>query len=90
MDTHSAGWGIITGFDPEMVLLAEHLLKPLPKDKQIEMEPFLQVLSHLAPFFDCLESTVFTPIKADLSANIMKIKAVIDTDWPSSGPYGTS
>lgn len=41
MGTHGAGWGITTGLDLEMVLLAEHLLKPLPKDKQIEMGPFL-------------------------------------------------
>ncbi|CAK6448154.1 unnamed protein product [Pipistrellus nathusii] len=57
-----------------MALLAEHLLKPLPMDKQIETRPFLEVVSHLPPFFDCLGSPVFTPIKADISVN-MKIKA---------------
>uniref|UniRef100_A0A2R8PIN5 Glycolipid transfer protein domain-containing protein n=1 Tax=Callithrix jacchus TaxID=9483 RepID=A0A2R8PIN5_CALJA len=59
-----------------MALLAEHLLKPLPADKQIETGPFLEAVSHLPPFFDCLGSPVFTPIKADISGNITKIKAV--------------
>ncbi|KAF6277914.1 glycolipid transfer protein [Rhinolophus ferrumequinum] len=63
-----------------MALLAEHLLKPLPADKQIETGPFLEAVSHLPPFFDCLGSPVFTPIKADISGNITKIKAVYDTD----------
>lgn len=70
------GWGITAGLDPEMALLAEHLLKPLPADKQIETGPFLEAVSHLPPFFDCLGSPVFTPIKADISGNITKIKAV--------------
>ncbi|XP_045647423.1 glycolipid transfer protein isoform X2 [Ursus americanus] len=63
-----------------MALLAEHLLKPLPADKQIETGPFLEAVSHLPPFFDCLGSPVFTPIKADISGNITKIKAVYDTN----------
>nr|KAF6311775.1 glycolipid transfer protein [Pipistrellus kuhlii] len=63
-----------------MALLAEHLLKPLPADKQIETGPFLEAVSHLPPFFDCLGSPVFTPIKADISGNITKIKAVYNTD----------
>ncbi|EPQ20419.1 Huntingtin [Myotis brandtii] len=72
--------GITAGLNPEMVLLAEHLLKPLPSDKQIETGPFLEAVSHLPPFFDCLGSPVFTPIKADISGNITKIKAVYNTD----------
>ncbi|ELK03892.1 Glycolipid transfer protein [Pteropus alecto] len=104
-----------------MALLAEHLLKPLPADKQIETGPFLEAVSHLPPFFarwpigspfgntfircdylagfrgkgmvapgassdlvlglkNCLGSPVFTPIKADISGNITKIKAVYDTN----------
>ncbi|XP_070242097.1 glycolipid transfer protein isoform X1 [Bos mutus] len=63
-----------------MALLAEHLLRPLPADKQIETGPFLEAVSHLPPFFDCLGSPVFTPIKADISGNITKIKAVYDTN----------
>ncbi|KFO23725.1 Glycolipid transfer protein [Fukomys damarensis] len=35
-----------------MALLAEHLLKPLPADKQIETGPFLEAVSHLPPFFE--------------------------------------
>ncbi|EHB04764.1 Protein WWC3 [Heterocephalus glaber] len=63
-----------------MALLAEHLLKPLPADKQIETGPFLEAVSHLPPFFDCFGSPVFMPIKADISGNITKIKAVYDTN----------
>uniref|UniRef100_A0A452SV67 Glycolipid transfer protein n=1 Tax=Ursus americanus TaxID=9643 RepID=A0A452SV67_URSAM len=61
-----------------MALLAEHLLKPLPADKQIETGPFLEAVSHLPPFFDCLGSPVFTPIKADISGNITVCT------WPGS------
>uniref|UniRef100_A0A8C9LY34 Uncharacterized protein n=1 Tax=Piliocolobus tephrosceles TaxID=591936 RepID=A0A8C9LY34_9PRIM len=39
-----------------MVLLAEHLLKPLTADNQIETRHFLEAVSHLPPFFDCLRS----------------------------------
>ncbi|XP_073922905.1 glycolipid transfer protein-like [Castor canadensis] len=63
-----------------MALLAEHLLKPLPGDKQIETEPFLDAVSHLPPFFDCLGSRVFTRIKADVTSNILSIRAVYDSD----------
>uniref|UniRef100_A0A5F7ZSX9 Uncharacterized protein n=1 Tax=Macaca mulatta TaxID=9544 RepID=A0A5F7ZSX9_MACMU len=41
-----------------MALLAEHLLKPLPADNQIETRHFLQAVSHLPPFFDYLGSPV--------------------------------
>uniref|UniRef100_A0A2K5N3H4 Glycolipid transfer protein domain-containing protein n=1 Tax=Cercocebus atys TaxID=9531 RepID=A0A2K5N3H4_CERAT len=58
-----------------MALLAEHLLKPLPADNQIETRHFLEAVSHLLPFFDYLGSPVFTPIKANISGNITKIKA---------------
>lgn len=51
VDARGAGWGITAGLDPEMALLAEHLLKPLPADKQIETGPFLEAVSHLPPFF---------------------------------------
>ncbi|XP_033043591.1 glycolipid transfer protein-like [Trachypithecus francoisi] len=63
-----------------MALLAEHLLKPLPADNQIETRHFLEAVSHLPPFFDCLGSPLFTPIKADISGNITKIKAVYETN----------
>lgn len=52
VDARGAGyWGITAGLDPEMALLAEHLLRPLPADKQIETGPFLEAVSHLPPFF---------------------------------------
>ncbi|ELK28220.1 Glycolipid transfer protein [Myotis davidii] len=63
-----------------MALLAEHLLKLLPAYKQIKTGPFLEAVSHLLPFFDCLGFPVFMPIKADISGNITKIKAVYNTD----------
>ncbi|XP_070259872.1 glycolipid transfer protein-like [Myotis yumanensis] len=63
-----------------MALLTKHLLKLLPKDKQMETRPFLEAVSHLPPFFDCLGSPVFMPIKADISGNITKIKAVYNMD----------
>lgn len=50
-DALGAGWGITKGLDPEMALLAEHLLKPLPADRQIETGPFLEAVAHLPPFF---------------------------------------
>ncbi|CAO2581719.1 Glycolipid transfer protein [Lemmus lemmus] len=50
-DALGAGWGITKGLDPEMALLAEHLLKPLPADRQIEAGPFLEAVAHLPPFF---------------------------------------
>uniref|UniRef100_A0A8C9HNM5 Glycolipid transfer protein n=1 Tax=Piliocolobus tephrosceles TaxID=591936 RepID=A0A8C9HNM5_9PRIM len=66
-----------------MALLAEHLLKPLPADKQIETGPFLEAVSHLPPFFDCLGSPVFTPIKADISGNITMKKLRQASKWQS-------
>ncbi|KAK2102572.1 hypothetical protein P7K49_020239 [Saguinus oedipus] len=47
-----------------MALLAEHLLKPLPADKQIETGPFLEAVSHLPPFFAARSPTctrIFSP-----------------------------
>ncbi|ELK33514.1 Glycolipid transfer protein [Myotis davidii] len=63
-----------------MVLLAKPLLKLLPDDKQIKNRSFLEAVSHLPPFFHCLGSPVFMPIKADISGNITKIKAVYNTN----------
>nr|XP_020449955.1 glycolipid transfer protein [Monopterus albus]XP_020449956.1 glycolipid transfer protein [Monopterus albus] len=63
-----------------MALLMEHQLRQLPADRQVETRPFLEAVSHLPMFFDCLGSTIFAPIKADISGNITKIKAVYDTD----------
>ncbi|XP_076855222.1 glycolipid transfer protein [Brachyhypopomus gauderio] len=63
-----------------MALLMDHQFKQLPADKQVETRSFLEAVSHLPPFFDCLGSTVFAPIKSDVAGNITKIKAVYDTN----------
>ncbi|XP_054630542.1 glycolipid transfer protein isoform X2 [Dunckerocampus dactyliophorus] len=63
-----------------MALLLEHQFRPLPADRQVETRPFLETVSYLPPFFDCLGPTIFAPIKADILGNITKIKAVYDTN----------
>ncbi|XP_008333756.1 glycolipid transfer protein [Cynoglossus semilaevis] len=63
-----------------MALLMEHQFRQLPADRQVETRPFLEAVSYLPPFFDCLGSTIFSPIKADITGNITKIKAVYDTN----------
>ncbi|XP_071369753.1 glycolipid transfer protein [Centroberyx affinis] len=63
-----------------MALLLDHQFRQLPADRQVETRPFLEAVSHLPPFFDCLGSTVFAPIKADISGNITKIRAVYDSN----------
>ncbi|KAG5840350.1 glycolipid transfer protein [Anguilla anguilla] len=63
-----------------MALLMEHQFRQLPADKQVETRPFLESVSYLPPFFDCLGSTVFAPVKADIAGNITKIKAVYDSN----------
>ncbi|XP_055054656.1 glycolipid transfer protein [Misgurnus anguillicaudatus] len=63
-----------------MALLMEHQFRQLPADKQVETRPFLEAVSHLPPFFDCLGSAIFSPIKADIAGNITKLKAVYDSN----------
>ncbi|XP_062310091.1 glycolipid transfer protein [Osmerus eperlanus] len=63
-----------------MALLVEHQFKQLPADKKVETRSFLESVSYLPPFFDCLGSTIFAPIKADVAGNITKIKAVYDSN----------
>ncbi|XP_066465960.1 glycolipid transfer protein [Tiliqua scincoides] len=64
-----------------MALLLETEFKALPADKQIETEPFLDTVAHLPPFFDCLGAAiVYAPIKADLTGNIKKIRAVYESN----------
>ncbi|KAM3867416.1 glycolipid transfer protein [Diretmus argenteus] len=63
-----------------MALLMDHQFRQLPADRQVETRPFLEAVSYLPPFFDCLGSTVFAPVKADISGNITKIKAVYDSN----------
>ncbi|XP_061761004.1 glycolipid transfer protein [Nerophis ophidion] len=63
-----------------MALLLEHQFRPLPADRKVETRPFLEAVSYLPPFFDCLGPTIFAPIKADILGNVTKIKAVYDTN----------
>ncbi|KAK7934102.1 hypothetical protein WMY93_004998 [Mugilogobius chulae] len=63
-----------------MALLMDHQFRQLPADRQLETRPFLEAVSYLPLFFDCLGPTVFAPIKAEFSGNITKIKAVYDTN----------
>ncbi|XP_023689160.1 glycolipid transfer protein [Paramormyrops kingsleyae] len=63
-----------------MALLMDHQFKQVPADKQVETRAFLDAVSYLPPFFDCLGSTVFAPIKSDIMGNITKIKAVYDSN----------
>uniref|UniRef100_A0A4W3JXH0 Glycolipid transfer protein a n=1 Tax=Callorhinchus milii TaxID=7868 RepID=A0A4W3JXH0_CALMI len=63
-----------------MAMLMEHQFKQLPADRQIDTKSFLDSVSHLPPFFDCLGSTVFSPIKSDVNGNISKIKAVYESN----------
>uniref|UniRef100_A0A8C6SJS1 Glycolipid transfer protein a n=1 Tax=Neogobius melanostomus TaxID=47308 RepID=A0A8C6SJS1_9GOBI len=62
-----------------MALLMEHQFRQLPADRQVETRPFLEAVSYLPPFFDCLGPTVFAPIKADFSGHLTKVKAVYDS-----------
>uniref|UniRef100_A0A8C2HM75 Glycolipid transfer protein domain-containing protein n=1 Tax=Cyprinus carpio TaxID=7962 RepID=A0A8C2HM75_CYPCA len=53
-----------------MALLLDQLFAPLPDNNEIATKTFLESVSHLPPFFDCLGSKVFAPIKADINGNI--------------------
>ncbi|XP_007559232.1 glycolipid transfer protein [Poecilia latipinna] len=63
-----------------MALLMEHQFRQLPADRQVETRPFLDAVSYLPTFFDCLGPAIFAPIKSDICGNITKIKAVYDTN----------
>ncbi|KAM8872381.1 glycolipid transfer protein-like [Synchiropus picturatus] len=63
-----------------MSLLVEHEFSPLPPDNAVDTELFLESVSHLPSFFDCLGSSVFSVIKSDINGNIMKIKGVYMKD----------
>lgn len=69
-----------------MALLMEHQFVPLPESKEVATKTFLESVSYIPPFFDCLGSKVFAPVKSDISGNITKIKAIYDSD-PEK--YGT-
>ncbi|KAK2888297.1 hypothetical protein Q8A73_019745 [Channa argus] len=63
-----------------MALLLDNQFKELPPDKSVDTKLFLEAVSHLPPFFDCLGSTVFSVIKSDINGNITKIRAVYIKD----------
>ncbi|XP_059214555.1 glycolipid transfer protein-like [Centropristis striata] len=59
-----------------MSLLLDNQFNELPPDKAIDTKLFLDAVSHIPAFFDCLGSSVFSVIKSDINGNITKIKAV--------------
>lgn len=66
--------------------MLDHQFAPLPDSKEVATKAFLESVSYIPPFFDCLGSKVFAPVKSDISGNITKIKAIYDSD-PEK--YGT-
>uniref|UniRef100_A0A8C5LMY0 Glycolipid transfer protein n=1 Tax=Leptobrachium leishanense TaxID=445787 RepID=A0A8C5LMY0_9ANUR len=63
-----------------MALLLQHQFKCLPADKQVDTVSFLESVSHLPSFFDCLGPAIFSPIKSDITGNITKIRAVYESN----------
>ncbi|CAL8276785.1 unnamed protein product [Merluccius merluccius] len=63
-----------------MSLLLDNRFKELPADGTVDTKLFLESVSHLPPFFDCLGSKVFSPIKSDITGNITKIRGVYEKD----------
>uniref|UniRef100_A0A3P9QH56 Glycolipid transfer protein a n=1 Tax=Poecilia reticulata TaxID=8081 RepID=A0A3P9QH56_POERE len=55
-----------------MALLMEHQFRQLPADRQVETRPFLDAVSYLPTFFDCLGPTIFAPVKSDICGNITR------------------
>ncbi|KAF7666287.1 hypothetical protein LDENG_00114060 [Lucifuga dentata] len=63
-----------------MSLLLECQFTELPPDNSLDTKQFLDAVSHIPSFFDCLGSKVFTLIKSDINGNITKIKGVYVKD----------
>uniref|UniRef100_A0A8C8A0Y6 Glycolipid transfer protein b n=1 Tax=Oryzias sinensis TaxID=183150 RepID=A0A8C8A0Y6_9TELE len=63
-----------------MAVLLESQFDELPPDKSIDTKIFLENVSKIPTFFDCLGSKVFTVIKSDITGNITKIRAVYVKD----------
>ncbi|KAM4533117.1 glycolipid transfer protein-like [Fundulus diaphanus] len=63
-----------------MSLLLDRLFGELPEDKSVDTKTFLDNVSTLPPFIDCLGSKVFSIIKSDINGNITKIRAVYVQD----------
>ncbi|XP_072227441.1 glycolipid transfer protein-like [Leuresthes tenuis] len=59
-----------------MSLLLDNQFEEVPLDKSVNTKTFLDSVSHLPSFFDCLGSKVFSIIKSDINGNITKIRAV--------------
>ncbi|XP_029025263.1 glycolipid transfer protein-like [Betta splendens] len=63
-----------------MSLLLDNQFPELPPERSVHTASFLEAVSHLPPFFDCLGSKVFSIIKSDINGNITKIRAVYVKD----------
>ncbi|KAM9841563.1 glycolipid transfer protein-like [Aulostomus maculatus] len=63
-----------------MSLLLENQFQQLPEDRSVDTKLFLDSVSHLPSFFDCLGSKVFSIIKSDINGNITKIRGVYVKD----------
>lgn len=63
-----------------MSLLLDNQFKELPPDNSVDTKLFLDAVSHLPAFIDCLGSRVFSLIKSDIIGNITKIKGVYTKD----------
>lgn len=63
-----------------MSLLLDKQFKELPPDNSLDTKLFLETVSHLPAFIDCLGSRVFSVIKTDINGNITKIRAVYTKD----------
>lgn len=63
-----------------MTLLLDNQFKELPPDNSVDTKLFLDAVSHLPAFIDCLGSSVFSLIKSDITGNITKIRGVYVKD----------
>lgn len=63
-----------------MTLLLDNQFKELSPDNSVDTKLFLDAVSHLPAFIDCLGSKVFSLIKTDITGNITKIRGVYVKD----------
>ncbi|XP_072310096.1 glycolipid transfer protein-like [Eucyclogobius newberryi] len=63
-----------------MSLLLDNQFTELPPDNSLDTKLFLDAVSHLPAFIDCLGSKVFSVIKSDIIGNITKIRGVYEKD----------
>ncbi|XP_064612967.1 glycolipid transfer protein-like [Liolophura sinensis] len=58
----------------------EHRFQPVPDDKQILVQPFLQACNDgIIPFLEAFGKT-FIPVKSDVAGNINKLQTKFDSD----------